>query len=174
MENWAHRLYPKLQFEDFIDRLEVLGGKKEVQVSLISYKRFLFSYLARLWKMILNKMCFKWHTRSSRISVIVWLCFHRRVWSGFVWTCRWPMTITVETNTVRKPPSNTAHPSLQVIATRHAIPFVSTSSWSRRPQGGRWSWSSVWRRILWRSFYSFHSCPCTGNSHWGTAAANRT
>lgn len=32
MENWAHRLYPKLQFEDFIDRLEVLGGKKDVQV----------------------------------------------------------------------------------------------------------------------------------------------
>ncbi|XP_062845790.1 TIMELESS-interacting protein [Trichomycterus rosablanca] len=34
MENWAHRLYPKLQFEDFIDRLEVLGGKKEVQTCL--------------------------------------------------------------------------------------------------------------------------------------------
>lgn len=32
MENWAHRLYPKLQFEDFIDRLETLGSKKEVQV----------------------------------------------------------------------------------------------------------------------------------------------
>ncbi|KAI4887068.1 hypothetical protein NFI96_033417 [Prochilodus magdalenae] len=34
MENWAHRLYPKLQFEDFIDKLEVLGGKKEVQTCL--------------------------------------------------------------------------------------------------------------------------------------------
>lgn len=33
MENWAHRLYPKLQFEDFIDRLETLGAKKDVQVS---------------------------------------------------------------------------------------------------------------------------------------------
>lgn len=32
MENWAHRLYPKLQFEDFIDKLEKLGSKKEVQV----------------------------------------------------------------------------------------------------------------------------------------------
>ncbi|RXM95482.1 TIMELESS-interacting protein [Acipenser ruthenus] len=31
MEHWAHRLYPKLQFEDFIDKLEVLGNKKEVQ-----------------------------------------------------------------------------------------------------------------------------------------------
>ncbi|KAJ8344465.1 hypothetical protein SKAU_G00317940 [Synaphobranchus kaupii] len=34
MENWAHRLYPKLKFEDFIDKLESLGGKKEVQTCL--------------------------------------------------------------------------------------------------------------------------------------------
>ncbi|XP_054627526.1 TIMELESS-interacting protein isoform X2 [Dunckerocampus dactyliophorus] len=34
MENWAHRLYPKLQFEDFIDRVEKLGTKKEVQTCL--------------------------------------------------------------------------------------------------------------------------------------------
>ncbi|XP_062405336.1 TIMELESS-interacting protein isoform X2 [Sardina pilchardus] len=34
MENWAHRLYPKLQFEDFIDKLETLGAKKEVQTCL--------------------------------------------------------------------------------------------------------------------------------------------
>lgn len=33
MEHWAHRLFPKLQFEDFIDRVENLGNKKEVQVS---------------------------------------------------------------------------------------------------------------------------------------------
>lgn len=32
MEHWAHRLFPKLQFEDFIDRVEALGNKKEVQV----------------------------------------------------------------------------------------------------------------------------------------------
>lgn len=32
MENWAHRLYPKLQFEDFVDKVEKLGNKKEVQV----------------------------------------------------------------------------------------------------------------------------------------------
>lgn len=32
MEHWAHRLFPKLQFEDFIDRVEYLGNKKEVQV----------------------------------------------------------------------------------------------------------------------------------------------
>lgn len=32
MENWAHRLFPKLQFENFIDKVEKLGAKKEVQV----------------------------------------------------------------------------------------------------------------------------------------------
>ncbi|XP_073509548.1 TIMELESS-interacting protein [Phyllobates terribilis] len=34
MENWAHRLFPKLQFEDFLTRLETLGNKKEVQTCL--------------------------------------------------------------------------------------------------------------------------------------------
>ncbi|XP_049761762.1 TIMELESS-interacting protein [Elephas maximus indicus] len=34
MEHWAHRLFPKLQFEDFIDRVEQLGNKKEVQTCL--------------------------------------------------------------------------------------------------------------------------------------------
>lgn len=34
MENWAHRLYPKLQFDDFIDKVETLGSKKEVQTCL--------------------------------------------------------------------------------------------------------------------------------------------
>ena len=34
MEHWAHRLFPKLQFEDFIDRVEYLGNKKEVQVGV--------------------------------------------------------------------------------------------------------------------------------------------
>uniref|UniRef100_K7FY02 TIMELESS-interacting protein n=1 Tax=Pelodiscus sinensis TaxID=13735 RepID=K7FY02_PELSI len=32
MEHWAHRLFPKLQFDDFIERVELLGNKKEVQV----------------------------------------------------------------------------------------------------------------------------------------------
>lgn len=36
MENWAHRLYPKMQFEEFIDKVESLGGKKEVQVGLLA------------------------------------------------------------------------------------------------------------------------------------------
>ncbi|KAL3065961.1 hypothetical protein OYC64_015993 [Pagothenia borchgrevinki] len=34
MENWAHRLYPKMQFEDFIEKVEKLGNKKEVQTCL--------------------------------------------------------------------------------------------------------------------------------------------
>ncbi|KAG7283728.1 hypothetical protein CRUP_034352 [Coryphaenoides rupestris] len=34
MENWAHRLYPKLQFNDFIDKVERLGSKKDVQTCL--------------------------------------------------------------------------------------------------------------------------------------------
>ncbi|XP_074862495.1 TIMELESS-interacting protein isoform X2 [Carettochelys insculpta] len=34
MEHWAHRLFPKLQFEDFIERVESLGNKKEVQTCL--------------------------------------------------------------------------------------------------------------------------------------------
>ncbi|XP_030886287.1 TIMELESS-interacting protein-like [Leptonychotes weddellii] len=34
MEHWAHRLFPKLQFEDFIDTVEYLGSKKEVQTCL--------------------------------------------------------------------------------------------------------------------------------------------
>ncbi|XP_071424305.1 TIMELESS-interacting protein isoform X1 [Pithys albifrons albifrons] len=34
MEHWAHRLFPKLQFEDFIDSVEALGNKKEVQTCL--------------------------------------------------------------------------------------------------------------------------------------------
>ncbi|XP_069078991.1 TIMELESS-interacting protein isoform X2 [Pleurodeles waltl] len=34
MEHWAHRLYPKLPFEDFINKLEALGAKKTVQTCL--------------------------------------------------------------------------------------------------------------------------------------------
>ncbi|CAD5118795.1 DgyrCDS7475 [Dimorphilus gyrociliatus] len=31
MEHWAHRLFPKLTFEDFINRMEKLGGKSEIK-----------------------------------------------------------------------------------------------------------------------------------------------
>ena len=32
LEHWAHRLFPKLTFDDFVERLEKLGVKKEIQV----------------------------------------------------------------------------------------------------------------------------------------------
>ena len=32
MEHWAHRLYPKLPFDDVMNRISVLGKKKTVQV----------------------------------------------------------------------------------------------------------------------------------------------
>ncbi|KAM7151741.1 TIMELESS-interacting protein [Macrochelys suwanniensis] len=34
VEHWAHRLFPKLQFDDFMERVESLGNKKEVQTCL--------------------------------------------------------------------------------------------------------------------------------------------
>lgn len=38
MEHWAHRLYPKLPFDDVMARISQLGKKKNVQV-----RRVLFS-----------------------------------------------------------------------------------------------------------------------------------
>ena len=32
LEHWAHRLYPRHPFDDFVERLEKLGSKKPVQV----------------------------------------------------------------------------------------------------------------------------------------------
>ena len=32
LEHWAHRLFPKATFDDFIERLEKLGSKKALQV----------------------------------------------------------------------------------------------------------------------------------------------
>lgn len=43
MENWAHRLFPKLQFEQFIDKVERLGTKKDVQVWTVSSVLLLLS-----------------------------------------------------------------------------------------------------------------------------------
>ncbi|XP_015674076.1 TIMELESS-interacting protein [Protobothrops mucrosquamatus] len=34
MEHWAHRLFPQLQFEKVVDKIESLGNKKPVQVCL--------------------------------------------------------------------------------------------------------------------------------------------
>jgi TIMELESS-interacting protein len=34
MEHWAHRLYPRFQFDDCLDKIEKLGQKKTVQVNI--------------------------------------------------------------------------------------------------------------------------------------------
>jgi len=36
LEHWAHRLFPKMSFDDFIERLERLGSKKEIMACLMS------------------------------------------------------------------------------------------------------------------------------------------
>ena len=43
MEHWAHRLFPKLEFDDFVDRLEKLGTKKELQVFVTKYRQDMIS-----------------------------------------------------------------------------------------------------------------------------------
>lgn len=64
MENWAHRLYPKLQFEEFIDRVEKLGKKKEVQVGRsYPFQRrvlyFLQCSICNYWLFFLLQTCLK-------------------------------------------------------------------------------------------------------------------
>lgn len=34
LEHWAHRLYPRFQFDDCLDKIEKLGQKKAVQVNM--------------------------------------------------------------------------------------------------------------------------------------------
>ncbi len=36
LEHWAHRLFPPMPFDEFIERLEKLGSKREVQVASFS------------------------------------------------------------------------------------------------------------------------------------------
>lgn len=43
MEHWAHRLFPKLEFDDFVERLEKLGTKKELQVFVKKYRQDMIS-----------------------------------------------------------------------------------------------------------------------------------
>jgi hypothetical protein len=35
LEHWAHRLYPKATFDEFIERMEKLGSKREIQVWML-------------------------------------------------------------------------------------------------------------------------------------------
>uniref|UniRef100_A0A6V7K031 TIMELESS-interacting protein n=1 Tax=Bracon brevicornis TaxID=1563983 RepID=A0A6V7K031_9HYME len=39
LEHWGHRLFPKYQFDDFLEKVEALGSKKELQVFLTKYRR---------------------------------------------------------------------------------------------------------------------------------------
>lgn len=77
MENWAHRLYPKVQFEEFIDRVERLGKKKEVQVGTG-------------WRSDAPPLSFL-HSAFCKYELVV---FCRPVWKGYDWTCRSHMKIT--------------------------------------------------------------------------------
>lgn len=38
IEHWAHRLFPKLDYDDFLGRLEALGTKKDLQVFIKKYR----------------------------------------------------------------------------------------------------------------------------------------
>lgn len=38
IEHWGHRLYPKYNFDDFLDKVATLGTKKEVQTFLTKYR----------------------------------------------------------------------------------------------------------------------------------------
>ncbi|KAM7405649.1 hypothetical protein PAMP_000083 [Pampus punctatissimus] len=72
MENWAHRLFPKLQFEDFIDKVEKLGNKKEVQVGRrcccrIFPEHFIISCSAVF--VILHLLWSPWQTCLKRIRL---------------------------------------------------------------------------------------------------------
>jgi TIMELESS-interacting protein len=35
LEHWAHRLYPRFQFDDCLEKIEKLGQKKAVQVNML-------------------------------------------------------------------------------------------------------------------------------------------
>ncbi|XP_034940425.1 protein TIPIN homolog [Chelonus insularis] len=39
LEHWAHRLFPKYQFDDFLEKAETVGSKKELSTFLKKYRR---------------------------------------------------------------------------------------------------------------------------------------
>jgi len=57
LEHWAHRLFPKMSFDDFIERLEKLGSKKEIMASLIAVFTVYFSLLTAPGWMALQCRC---------------------------------------------------------------------------------------------------------------------
>lgn len=43
MEHWGHRLFPKLDFDDFLEKVEKLGTKKDLQVFIKKYRQDMIS-----------------------------------------------------------------------------------------------------------------------------------
>lgn len=43
MEHWGHRLFPKLDFDDFLGKVEKLGTKKDLQVFIKKYRQDMLS-----------------------------------------------------------------------------------------------------------------------------------
>lgn len=48
MEHWAHRLYPKYNFDDFLDTTEKLGKKKELQTHMSRYRQSMLEPVIRV------------------------------------------------------------------------------------------------------------------------------
>lgn len=66
MEHWAHRLFPKLQFEDFIDRVEYLGSKKEVQVGVEMIMNIIHNAKScQVWIQLRLSSCLHFHLQIS-------------------------------------------------------------------------------------------------------------
>ncbi|XP_015186588.1 PREDICTED: protein TIPIN homolog [Polistes dominula] len=43
LEHWAHRLFPKLDFDDFLEKTEKLGSKKDLSVFVTKYRHDMIS-----------------------------------------------------------------------------------------------------------------------------------
>ncbi|XP_014609253.1 PREDICTED: protein TIPIN homolog [Polistes canadensis] len=43
LEHWAHRLFPKLDFDDFLEKTEKLGSKKDLSVFVTKYRNDMIS-----------------------------------------------------------------------------------------------------------------------------------
>lgn len=43
LEHWAHRLFPKLDFDDFLEKTEKLGSKKDLSVFITKYRNDMIS-----------------------------------------------------------------------------------------------------------------------------------
>ncbi|KAL2739314.1 hypothetical protein V1477_010703 [Vespula maculifrons] len=44
LEHWAHRLFPKLDFDDFLEKTEKLGSKKDLSVFVTKYRNDMIAF----------------------------------------------------------------------------------------------------------------------------------